>query len=76
MGELACSSQLLLGLDSAVFLVQWLRLALSEGLNIVDVSLPSPKDGNRSSFWNVMFSSYLEIRTMDNVHKPIAAEYK
>jgi hypothetical protein len=45
--------------------VQWLRLALSKGL-------PSPEDGNRSSFRNVVFfNCYLgKIRTMDKVRKP------
>jgi hypothetical protein len=33
-------------------------------------SLPSPEDGNSSSCWNVVFSSYLEFWTMDKVHKP------
>jgi hypothetical protein len=34
--------------------------------------LPSPEDGNRSSFWNVVFfHCYLgKIRTMDKVRKP------
>jgi hypothetical protein len=44
-------------LYSLVFLtwvVQWLRLALSKGPNRVGVS-PSPEDGNRSSFRNVVF---------------------
>jgi hypothetical protein len=36
---------------------QWLRLALSKGANRVGVSLPSPEDGNRSSFRNVVFPS-------------------
>jgi hypothetical protein len=38
--------------------------------NGVGISLPSPEDGNRSSFRNVVFSRYLEFRTMDKVHKP------
>jgi hypothetical protein len=37
--------------------VQWLRLALSKGPNKVGTCLPSPEDGNRSSFGNVVFSS-------------------
>jgi hypothetical protein len=40
------------------------------GPNRVGVSLPSPEDGNRSSFLNVMFSGYLEFRTMHKVQKP------
>jgi hypothetical protein len=31
--------------------------------------LPSPEDGTKSSFRNVVLSSYLELRTMDNVQK-------
>jgi hypothetical protein len=34
-----------------------LRLPLSKRPNRVGVSLPSPGDGNRSSFRNVVFSS-------------------
>jgi hypothetical protein len=37
--------------------------------NTVGVSLRSPEDGNRSSFRNVVFYSYLEFRTMDKAHK-------
>jgi hypothetical protein len=33
------------------------------------VSLSSYEDGNRSSSRNVVFSSYLEFGTMDEVHK-------
>jgi hypothetical protein len=49
--------------------VQWMRLALSNGPNRVGVSLSSPEDGNRSSFWNVVFSSYLKFRPIDQVQK-------
>jgi hypothetical protein len=49
--------------------VQWVRLALSMGPNSLGVFLLSPEDGNRFSFWNVVFSSYLEFMTMDRVHK-------
>jgi hypothetical protein len=38
-------------------------------------SLPSPKDGNTSSFQNVVFSNYLEFRTIDKVHKPNYSRY-
>jgi hypothetical protein len=38
--------------------VQWLRLALSD--DRLGVALPSPEVGNRSSFQNFMFPSYLE----------------
>jgi hypothetical protein len=37
-----------------------LRLAPFKGINSIGVSLPSPEDTNRSSFLNVVFSSYLE----------------
>jgi hypothetical protein len=40
------------------------RLALSKGLNSLGVSHPSPDEGNRSSFRNV-----LEYRMMDKVKK-------
>jgi hypothetical protein len=40
------------------------------GPNRVVVFLPSPEDGNRSSFRNVVFSSYLEFRTIDKVQIP------
>jgi hypothetical protein len=46
-----------------------LRMALSKGRNIVGVSVPSPEDGNYSSFRNFVPSSYLEFRTMNKVHK-------
>jgi hypothetical protein len=36
----------------------------------VALSFPSPDAGNRSSFRNVLFSTYLEFRTMDKGHKP------
>jgi hypothetical protein len=35
----------------------------------VGVSLHQPEDGNRSSFRNVVFSSYLEFRTVDEAQK-------
>jgi hypothetical protein len=54
-----------------VFKVQSLRLALSKEPNRVGVSLSSHDDGNRSSFLNVVFSSYLELKTMDKVHNPV-----
>jgi hypothetical protein len=38
--------------------------------NRVGVSLRSPEYGNRSSFRNVLFSSYLEFRTVGKVQKP------
>jgi hypothetical protein len=53
-------------------MVQWLRLALSKGPNRIGVS-PSPEDGNRSSFRNVVFVFFLviiKIRTMDKVQNP------
>jgi hypothetical protein len=41
--------------DTYTLWSQWLRLTLSQGLNIVRVSLPLPEDGNKSSFGNVVF---------------------
>jgi hypothetical protein len=49
-------------------------LALSEGPNRVDVSLLSPQDGNRPSFQNVVFSSYLEFSMMNKVQKSSNSE--
>jgi hypothetical protein len=47
-----------------------IRFAPLEGPSKVGVSLPSPEDGNTSSFRDVVFSSCLEFWTMDKVHKP------
>jgi hypothetical protein len=56
-------------------MAQYLRLALSKGPIRVGVSPPpSPEDGNRSSFRNVLFSNYLEFWMMDEVQKPIDSE--
>jgi hypothetical protein len=44
------------------------------GPNGIGVSLPPPEDGNRSGFRNVMFLSYLEFRTMDELHKSSDSE--
>jgi hypothetical protein len=38
--------------------VQGLRLAISKGPNRVGVSLPSPEEGNRLSFGNIVFYSF------------------
>jgi hypothetical protein len=38
------------------------------------VSLFSPEDGNKSRFRNVMFSSYLELRTIGKVQNPRNSE--
>jgi hypothetical protein len=46
-----------------------LRVALCKGPNRAGVSLSSIEDWIGSSFWNVAFSTYLERRTMDKVHK-------
>jgi hypothetical protein len=48
---------------------------ISKGPNRVGVSLPSPEDGNRSSFRDVVFSGYLEFQTMDRVLKLSESEY-
>jgi hypothetical protein len=54
---------------------QWLRLALSKGPNKVGVPLSSPEGGKSSSFRNVVFSGYLQFRTMDKVLKPSDSEF-
>jgi hypothetical protein len=51
-----------------------MKLAFSKGPNKVGVSLHSPEDGNRSSFRNIVFTSYLELQRMDRVGKPIDSE--
>jgi hypothetical protein len=48
---------------------RWLRLALPKGSNILDVSFPSPEDGNRFGFRNIVISSHLVFLTIDKVHK-------
>jgi hypothetical protein len=50
--------------------IEWMRLAISKRPNRVGVSLLSPEDGNRSILRNAVFSIYLELRTIDKVHKP------
>jgi hypothetical protein len=52
-------------------MAQWLRLALSKAPTIKGASLRSPEEGNRFSFRNVTFSSYLEFRTMDRFRNPV-----
>jgi hypothetical protein len=51
--------------------VQWFMLALSKGPNreVVVVFFQSPENANKSSFRNVLFYSYLELRTMVKVQK-------
>jgi hypothetical protein len=52
-----------------------LRFALYEGSNRAGVSIPSNEDANTPSFRNVMYSSYLEFRTLGNVHGFSNPEY-
>jgi hypothetical protein len=52
-----------------------LRLALSEGPNRVDVSFPSPEDGNENIFRNVVFSSYLDPRRWTKTRNPVILCY-
>jgi hypothetical protein len=47
----------------------FVRLSLSKGLNRTDVSFPSPEDGDRSSFGNIVISIYFVFRTLDTVRK-------
>jgi hypothetical protein len=49
---------------------------ISKGPNRVGVSLPSPEAGNRSSFWTVVFSGYLQLQTIDKAYKPSESEKK
>jgi hypothetical protein len=49
-------------------------LALPKGPNTVGVSLPSPEDGNRISFQNDVFSSYLEFQRMEESRNPMSVE--
>jgi hypothetical protein len=56
--------------SSIYYKTQCLRLALSKGHNRVDVSRPSPQNGNKPGFRNITFYSYLEFQMMDKVHKP------
>jgi hypothetical protein len=60
--------------NSYDFWIQWLRLGPSKWPNTVGESLPSPEDRNRSNFRKVVFSSYLELRTRDKVHRPSDSE--
>jgi hypothetical protein len=53
-----------------------MRIDISKGPNREGVSLRSSEDENRLSFRNVVFSSYLESRTMNKVHKPSDSERK
>jgi hypothetical protein len=55
-------------------LVQWLRLAIFKRPNTVGAFIPSPDEGNRSSFQNVLLPNYLQFRTMDKVRKPSDSE--
>jgi hypothetical protein len=46
-------------------------LTISKGPIREGVSFPSTEDGNKPSFRDVAFSSYLELRAMDKVQKPV-----
>jgi hypothetical protein len=69
-------TSILLGPLERANLNHWtLRLALSKGPNRVGVSLTSPAERKRSSFRNIVFSSYLEYRTMDKVYEHSDSEW-
>jgi hypothetical protein len=51
-----------------------LNTVISKGPNTTGVSFLSPEDGNTPSCRNVLFSSYLEFRAMDKVHKSSDSE--
>jgi hypothetical protein len=55
--------------------VKWLRLAPSKGPNRVGISVLLPEGWNKSNFRNIVFSSYLEFRTMDEVHRSSHSDY-
>jgi hypothetical protein len=67
---------------STWFILQPTRLcngltsALSKWLDRVNGSLLSLEEGTRSVFGKVVFSSYLDFRTMDKAHKPSDSELK
>jgi hypothetical protein len=52
----------------------WLRLAFSVTPNIVCDFLSLPEDRNKSCPQKVLFSSYVEFRTKDEVQKPSYSE--
>jgi hypothetical protein len=47
-----------------------IRLVQFKGVTRVGDSFPSPEKENKYSFQNVVFSTYLEFRMIDTVHKP------
>jgi hypothetical protein len=47
-----------------------MSLAFPKGPNRVGASLLLPKDGLKSNLRKVVFTSYLEFRTMDKVQEP------
>jgi hypothetical protein len=53
-----------------------LRLAHSEGLNRVGVSLPSPEEGAGCSIRNVVFLLVFRIRTMYEIQKVSDSVYR
>jgi hypothetical protein len=53
-----------------------LKLVVSKGPNRVGASFPILEDGKKSSFGNVVFSSYLEFHTKHKVQKPIDPEFE
>jgi hypothetical protein len=44
-----------------------MKLVLSKGPKSVGVFLPSSEEGNKSSFRNILFRSFLEFRTTEKV---------
>jgi hypothetical protein len=51
-------------------------ILISKRFDRIDLSLPSPDDGNRSSFEDILISDYLEFRTTDEVNKPSDPELR
>jgi hypothetical protein len=55
--------------------VQWLRLALPNRPNRIGVSHPSPEDGNRYSFRNVVFYSFQNTGRCTESGNPVILTY-
>jgi hypothetical protein len=53
---------------TSTWVVQWLRLALSNAPNSVGVSHPSYEDGNRSGFRNIVFFRILDDGQSPKIH--------
>jgi hypothetical protein len=63
------------GMDAATLLVPWKEFTSISPVQWLlyprGATFPSPEDGNRPSFRNVAFSSYLQFLTIYEVQKPV-----